>query len=485
MYRLTYQDGDTPQIYTFATGEVMIGRSPDCQVVLKDFGISRSHAQIMVDEDGRPHRRSQVQERDPGQRGSGGRGPAQGRRPDPARQVPDPLHQDPRGQGRPRRGQAALRGGGDHHPQRRRALAPALRGARRRGRPADGKKAPAVDVREIEKSNRILKVLTKVAETLIAVRPVEEVLQQVMDIVFDHIPADRGFLMLAGREPGRAPRPHGGQAPQPAPARTQGKITISKTIADRVMQGPRLDPHLGRPGRPALRRRRLDPLPRDPQRHVRAPVERRTRSSGSSTSTPRCSPTASPERPRPAHRARQLRGGGRGAGPPQPEDRGRGEEARAARPLPLAPGDEPDPRRLRLPGAELGAPEVRDVTVLFADIVRLHEHVGEDEPGRGGAPPERLPLAHDRRDLQVRGNPRQVHRRRHHGGLRRAPRHARPRRAGRAHRARDAGAPDRVQRRAQGGAAPAGSASASTAARPSPARSAASTRRSTRCSATP
>ena len=39
-------------------------------------------------------------------------------------------------------------------------------------------------------------MLTKVAETLIAVRPVEEVLEQVMDIVFDHIPADRGFLML-------------------------------------------------------------------------------------------------------------------------------------------------------------------------------------------------------------------------------------------------------------------------------------------------
>ena len=39
-------------------------------------------------------------------------------------------------------------------------------------------------------------MLTKVAETLIAVRPVEEVLQQVMDIVFEHMPADRGFLML-------------------------------------------------------------------------------------------------------------------------------------------------------------------------------------------------------------------------------------------------------------------------------------------------
>ena len=52
MYRLIYQDGDSPQNYTFSVGEVVIGRSPECQVVLKDFGISRQHAKIVVDEDG-------------------------------------------------------------------------------------------------------------------------------------------------------------------------------------------------------------------------------------------------------------------------------------------------------------------------------------------------------------------------------------------------------------------------------------------------
>ena len=74
---------------------------------------------------------------------------------------------------------------------------PAPRPARRP--PTPRSRAP-VDVQEIEKSNRILKVLTKVAETLIAVRPVEEVLHQVMDIVFEHMPADRGFLMLEDEE---------------------------------------------------------------------------------------------------------------------------------------------------------------------------------------------------------------------------------------------------------------------------------------------
>ena len=47
MYRLTYQDGDTPQSFTFAYGEVVIGRSPDCQIVLRDFGISRNHARVL------------------------------------------------------------------------------------------------------------------------------------------------------------------------------------------------------------------------------------------------------------------------------------------------------------------------------------------------------------------------------------------------------------------------------------------------------
>ena len=52
MYRLTYQDGETPQSFTFASGDVVIGRSPDCQIVLRDFGISRNHAKVVVSEAG-------------------------------------------------------------------------------------------------------------------------------------------------------------------------------------------------------------------------------------------------------------------------------------------------------------------------------------------------------------------------------------------------------------------------------------------------
>src|SRR4029079_13862735 len=93
-------------------------------------------------------------------------------------------------------------------------------------------KKAATDVQDVEKANRILKVLTKVAETLIAVRPVEEVLQQVMDIVFEHIPADRGFLMLS--EDGTGTLTPMVVKHRNSSSAAEGKISISKTIADRV-----------------------------------------------------------------------------------------------------------------------------------------------------------------------------------------------------------------------------------------------------------
>ena len=191
MYRLIYQDGDSPQNYTFNVGEVIIGRSPECQVVLKDFGISRQHAKIVVDEDGA--RILDLKSKN-------------GTTVNGVPVVEAPLKDGDRillgkfqltfskslegkvvlDEAKPLSEEAGtiIRSVGE--------LSKLLSSTDTSGGAAaatDVKKAPA-DVQEIEKSNRILKVLMKVAETLIAVRPVEEVLQQVMEIVFDHVPAD-------------------------------------------------------------------------------------------------------------------------------------------------------------------------------------------------------------------------------------------------------------------------------------------------------
>jgi adenylate cyclase len=226
MYRLIYQDGDTTQTHTFSSGEVVIGRSPECQVVLKDFGISRQHAKVWVGEDG--VRIMDLKSKN-------------GTQVNAVSVVEAPLHDGDRillgkfqitfsktldtkvilDEGKPLQEEAGtiIRSVGELSKLLSAAEAPAAR------------KAP--DVSEIEKSNRILKVLTRVAETLIAVRPVEEVLQQVVDIVFDHVPADRGFLMLR-EDDGRL-------VPMVVKHRATGsgdqpRITVSKTIADRVIK---------------------------------------------------------------------------------------------------------------------------------------------------------------------------------------------------------------------------------------------------------
>jgi adenylate cyclase len=237
MYRLIYQDGDNPQNYTFSVGEVVIGRSPECQVVLKDFGISRQHAKIVVDEDGA--RILDLKSKN-------------GTTVNGVPVVEAPLKDGDRillgkfqltfskslegkvvlDEAKPLSEEAGtiIRSVGE--------LSKLLSSTDTSGGAAavaDVRKVPA-DVQEIEKSNRILKVLTKVAETLIAVRPVEEVLHQVMDIVFDHVPADRGFLMLQEDMGAKLVPMVIKHRNASAASGDQARISISKTIADRVVK---------------------------------------------------------------------------------------------------------------------------------------------------------------------------------------------------------------------------------------------------------
>jgi adenylate cyclase len=235
MYRLNYQDGDAPQTYTFSEGEVVIGRSPDCQVVLKDFGISRNHAKLIVDEEG--VRIQDLKSKNGTQ--VNGVPVVEARLKDGDRVLlgkfqltfgkaleakveldeEKPLSEE---------AGTIIRSVGDLSK---------LLGT---DKPSQANKAPekksgGSDVQEIEKANRILKVLTRVAETLIAVRPVEEVLLQVMDIVFDQMPADRGFLMLYDEGTDKLV-PMTVKHRKPEKSDDSSKITISKTIADRVFK---------------------------------------------------------------------------------------------------------------------------------------------------------------------------------------------------------------------------------------------------------
>ena len=233
MYRLIYQDGDAQQVYDFGGGEILIGRSPECQVVLKDFGISRIHAKIIAGDDivrildlkskngtqvnGVPVVEAALKE---GDKILLGKLPMTFSKTLEGKIVLDeakPLSEE---------AGTIIRSVGE--------LSKLLSPTELPGPAAPAAKAAAPDVKEIEKSNRILKVLTKVAETLIAVRPVEDVLQQVMDIVFDHVPSDRGFLMLREEVTDKlVPMVIKHRNPSSG---GEGKISISKTIADRVLK---------------------------------------------------------------------------------------------------------------------------------------------------------------------------------------------------------------------------------------------------------
>ncbi|HEY2944138.1 MAG TPA: adenylate/guanylate cyclase domain-containing protein [Vicinamibacteria bacterium] len=235
MYRLIYQDGDTPQTFMFATGEVVIGRSPECNVVLKDFGISRQHAKIVVDEDGA--RIVDLKSKN-------------GTQVNGVPVVEAPLKDGDRillgkfqltfskslegkvvlDEAKPLSEEAGtiIRSVGELS----RLLSAADTGA---AAPAAAEKKAPADVQELAKSNRILKVLTEFSRDLIATRPVEDVLQQVMDIVFDHVPADRGFLML--HEDGSDKLVPMVVKHRSTPSSgDQARISISKTIADRVIK---------------------------------------------------------------------------------------------------------------------------------------------------------------------------------------------------------------------------------------------------------
>ena len=246
MFRLTYQDGDTPQSYTFSSGEVTIGRSPECQVVLKDFGISRTHAKIVVAEDGL--RIVDLKSKN-------------GTQVNGVPVVEAPLKDGDRillgnfkltltkalegkvvvDEGKPLSEEAGT------IIRSVRELSKLLAPAEAPAAPTAEEK-PATNVQEIERANRILNVLAEFSQKMITA-DVDEVLQRVMDIVFEHIRAERGCLNLHDESGKLVPM----VVKNPHSSGEQGKITISKTIVDRVMaekvailtQDAQVDPRFG------------------------------------------------------------------------------------------------------------------------------------------------------------------------------------------------------------------------------------------------
>ena len=90
-----------------------------------------------------------------------------------------------------------------------------------------------LDVAGLEKSNRILLALGQLARDLIASQSQEDLLQKVMDLIFEHIPAERGFLLLLEDE-GKQLVP---KVVKHRDEKDAGRgVTISKTIVEKVLK---------------------------------------------------------------------------------------------------------------------------------------------------------------------------------------------------------------------------------------------------------
>lgn len=83
---------------------------------------------------------------------------------------------------------------------------------------------------EHESARRIMTVLIEVAKALIAVKSLDLVIQELMGLIFEYLPADRGFLMLKNEAGDLEPK-----VLKHRDSNQTENIEISKTIADKAL----------------------------------------------------------------------------------------------------------------------------------------------------------------------------------------------------------------------------------------------------------
>jgi sigma-B regulation protein RsbU (phosphoserine phosphatase) len=96
---------------------------------------------------------------------------------------------------------------------------------------SDIKTKPTIDPEELQRQNRVLEVLSRAARSLLAHRPLPELFEDVLNLLFDAVPCERAaILLLEGQPPEptvKASRSRGGQ-----PLLSK----VSRSIARRVLE---------------------------------------------------------------------------------------------------------------------------------------------------------------------------------------------------------------------------------------------------------
>ena len=95
---------------------------------------------------------------------------------------------------------------------------------------SDIKTKPSIDPEELARQNRILGVLSEAAKQLIVHRPIDELFEKVLDLLFQAVPAERGAIMLLEGTP-PAPTIKASRSRQGGPI-----ARLSRSIVRRVLE---------------------------------------------------------------------------------------------------------------------------------------------------------------------------------------------------------------------------------------------------------
>jgi adenylate cyclase len=231
--QLFYEVDGRPQVYTLLKEEISIGRSSENDVVLNDFSVSRKHAILVRKDDEWTFRDNKSTN---GVRVNG-------------KQVPEGTVKDgdeisvgtftlrlrddpsiasyPRGPGKKESTSTFIRPLEEFNQDfgLEKDLAP----------PADStvfKKRGSLD---LAYKNKVFEILVQVAKTLISADELETVLEKVMDLIFEYLPVDRGFLLLmddSGELKTRVARVKSSKMSAVA----EGEVPFSRTIVDMVVR---------------------------------------------------------------------------------------------------------------------------------------------------------------------------------------------------------------------------------------------------------
>ncbi|MBI5496787.1 MAG: GAF domain-containing protein [Deltaproteobacteria bacterium] len=237
MYRFEISDGTTQSHYDLREGDTIVGRAEGCGLVLDNKGVSRQHVRVTV-------AGSRVHVTDLGSKNGikinaapvtggalhGGDKVEVGPYLLTLEEVTDvgfDLSEDHVEVGR-----TAERRIADMARQLA-VVAPA--GGSGSGGWGDSSEEvlPGAGTGDASSSTQMLRLLNQAASSLTGGPNQEAVLNHVMEVVFEHIPAERGFLMLC--EPGTG-KLIPAAVKHRTPPRVPGRITISKTIAQQVIR---------------------------------------------------------------------------------------------------------------------------------------------------------------------------------------------------------------------------------------------------------